>query len=59
MAECRGRLPPIVTIQTTSPKSRRVALKAGLIKDDTGEHKNILLLHEHAVGTLDQITLKK
>jgi PAS domain S-box-containing protein len=53
-------LPPIATIQTKSQKSRRVDLKAGLIKDDTGEHKNILLLlHEHAVGNLDPITMKK
>ena len=60
VAECRGRLPPIATIQTKSQKSRRVDLKAGLIKDDTGEHKNIvLLLHEHAVGNLDPITMKK
>jgi hypothetical protein len=52
-------LPPIATIQTKSQKSRRVDLKAGLIKDDTGEHKNILLLlHEHAVANLDPITMK-
>lgn len=53
-------LPPIATIQTKGGKTRRVELKTGLVKDDSGEHKFItLLLKEYAVTKLDQISLKQ
>ena len=53
-------LPPVATIQTKGGKTRRVNLKTGLVKDDSGEHKFIvILLKEHAVANLEQISLKK
>ncbi len=53
-------LPPVATIQTKGGKTRRVNLKTGLVKDDSGEHKFIvILLKEHAVANLEPISLKK
>jgi PAS domain S-box-containing protein len=53
-------LPPIATIQTKSGKTRTVDVKTGLVKDDLGEHKTIvILLREHAVGRVDPIKLQK
>ena len=53
-------LPPVATIQTKGGKTRRVDLKTGLVKDDSGEHKFIvILLKEHAVANLETISLKK
>ena len=53
-------LPPVATIQTKGGKTRRVDLKTGLVKDDSGEHKFIVILvKEHAVANLESISLKK
>ncbi|MCX6692278.1 MAG: response regulator [Methanoregula sp.] len=53
-------LPPVATIQTKGGKTRRVNLKTGLVKDDSGEHKFIvILLKEYAVANLEPISLKK
>lgn len=53
-------LPPVATILTKGGKTRRVNLKTGLVKDDSGEHKFIvILLKEHAVANLEPISLKK
>ena len=53
-------LPPVATIQTKGGKTRRVDLKTGLVKDDSGEHKFIvILLKEHAVANLETVSLKK
>ena len=53
-------LPPVATIQTKGGKTRRVELKTGLVKDDSGEHKFIvILLKEHAVANLETVSLKK
>ena len=53
-------LPPVATIQTKGGKTRRVDLKTGIVKDDSGEHKFIVILvKEYTVSDLEPISLKK
>lgn len=54
MLEAIHYFPPLATLQTKGGKNRTVSLKTGLIKDDTGDPRYILiLLREHKAGNLD------
>jgi PAS domain S-box-containing protein len=54
MLEAIHYLPPLATLQTKGGKNRTVSLKTGLIKDDAGDPRYVLLLlREHKAGNLD------